>query len=94
MRDTGGNREVFRRSSNALFADVGDDIVALNVEKGRTYGMENVAASVWALLDRPTTLEQLSTKLVERYDVELDDCRREVAWLLGQLEREGLVERA
>ena len=83
---------VYRRSDAALFADVGSDVVALNVDKGHCYGMESVAAVVWNLLARPSSLDELCDSLIERYDVEPEICRKDIAALVGQLEHEGLVQ--
>ena len=33
-----------------LFANVGDDVVALNIEGGQCYGMDKIAGTVWGLL--------------------------------------------
>ena len=82
----------YQRSPNAIFSDVGDDVVALHVERGFCYGMENVTADVWKLLERPTTIEAMCAALTERYDVTPDICRAEVSQLLGAMHAEGLVE--
>lgn len=84
----------YRRSEHALFADVGDDVVALHVAKGNCYGMENVAAEVWNMLEKPASLDQLCARLLERFEVEPETCRRDVANLLQQLQQEGLIEAA
>jgi hypothetical protein len=85
---------LYRRSEQALSAEVGDDVVALHIAKGHCYGMEKVAAEVWNLLEQPASIEQLCAGLVERYEVEPERCRSEVVDLLRQFEQEGLVERA
>jgi len=83
----------FKRSDQAIFAAVGDDVVALHVERGKCFGMENVTAAVWNLLSEPLDLDQLCDRLTDCYDVELDRCRAEVSELVGQMVEEGLVER-
>ena len=86
------NSPLFRRSTEALYCEVGADIVALNVERGQCYGMENVTAAVWTLLEEPTTTEQLCDRLVELYDVEPEVCRSEIEPLIALLQEEGLIE--
>lgn len=85
--------QTYRRSEQALVAPVGDDIVALHVANGFCYGMESVAADVWRTLEEPASLDQLCSLMIERYEVEPETCRRELATLLHQLEQEGLIER-
>lgn len=82
----------YRRSADALFADVGDDVVALQAERGFAYGMEGVTASVWQRLGEPVTLDELVAGLRGDYDVDEQRCRSEVRRLLDQMVGEGLVE--
>lgn len=83
----------YKRSDDALFSEVGDDVIALHVHRGQCYGMEKVTADVWSLLAEPADMESICSRLIDRYDVEPDVCRAEIARLLEQLENEGLVER-
>lgn len=82
----------FKRSNEALFATVGADVVALNVQNGRAYGMENVTVAVWNLLAEPLSVESICERLIEEYDVEPDVCRLQIEQLMDQLSNEGLIE--
>jgi len=84
---------MYKRSQDAIFSEVGDDVVALHIQRGQCYGMEKVTVDVWNLLAEPSDLESLCSRLVERYDVPPDECRADVARLLDQMLKEGLVER-
>lgn len=81
----------YQRRDDVLFSDIGDDIVALSVERGQCYGMEKVTAVVWELLVKPLTLDDLCAQLIDLYEVERGQCRAEVSRLLDQLQREGLI---
>lgn len=83
---------LFSRSEEALFAEVGDDVLALHVANGRCHGMERVAADVWRMLDRPVSLNEICGRLVADYDVEPEECRRDVGALLQSMIAEGLVK--
>ena len=82
------------RSNAALFSQVGTDIVALNISGGFAYGMENVTADIWRLLEQPQDVESLCRKLVADYDVDASVCREEVLRLLHEFMDEGLVVEA
>ena len=84
--------QVYKLSGKTLFTDVGDDIVALNVDDGQCYGMEKVTAAVWRLLDTPMSMDQICDRLVAQYAVEADVSRADVERLFGQLRSEGLIE--
>ena len=83
---------IYRRAPEALFSEVGDDVVALHIDRGQCYGMEQVSSAVWKLLAEPRGVDAICAHLVDHYDVEPGDCRAEVGTFLAQLEREGLVE--
>lgn len=82
----------FRRSSDAIHGDVGGDVVALHIPRGRCYGMEDVTASVWKLLERPATIGEICLALTSEYEIEPEECRSDISELLAQMTREGLVE--
>ena len=84
----------FRRSPQALHAAIGDDVVALQAQRGSCFGLENVTAEVWRLLEQEPTLQELCDRLVEEYEVDPLVCRSEVASLLEAMREEGLVELA
>jgi hypothetical protein len=84
--------KILRRSQQALSADVGSDVVALNIAKGACYGMEKVAADVWQLLAQPTDIEAICKSLGGRYEVDPETCRADVGRLIDEMVREGLVE--
>ena len=87
------DHDLFARSPDALAAEVGGEIVALNVEKGLCYGLNEIASRVWDLLDQPRSLGEICQALVQSYDVDDDTCRQEVATLLQDLLAEELVRK-
>ncbi|WP_338504081.1 PqqD family protein [Sphingomonas kaistensis] len=82
----------YRRTAATMSTDVGDDVVALQAERGFAFGMEEVTASVWRLLEQPRNLDSLVGALTTEYDVEESQCREDVGALLDRMEAEGLVE--
>ena len=83
---------VYQRSPAILFGDIGDDVVALSVARGLCYGMENVSAVVWNLLEQPRAIDDICERLLELYEVDAARCRGEVAALLEEMRAEGLIE--
>ncbi len=83
---------VIRKTADLLESDVHGEIVALNVDKGQCYGLNEVGSRVWRLLDRPMTLQEICSNLQSEYEVDPEMCREEVSRLLGELQSEGLVE--
>jgi hypothetical protein len=56
------------------------------------YGLEDVGARLWSLLQRPVTVSAIRDTLVAEYDVEPARCGRDVRALLQNLAARGLIE--
>lgn len=84
---------VYHRAPGALFSEVGADFVALHVERGQCYGMEQVSAAIWRLLAEPCDLASICEGLVKQFDVDPGRCRAEVELFLLTLCSEGLIEK-
>ena len=54
--------------------------------------MENVTADVWRLLAEPSDLDTICDQLQQKYDVDPEACRSDIATLLVQMQSEGLIE--
>ena len=80
------------RIGTLLEAEADGEIVALNVESGICYGFNSSATRIWSLIEQPRTVGEICATLVAQFDVEPDDCRRDVVELLRELQRDGLVK--
>jgi hypothetical protein len=80
------------RKDGLVEAEVDGEIVALHVDNGTCYGFNGTASAVWRMLDRPRRLDEICAGLAGEYEVEPDQCEREVMDLLRDLESDGLVE--
>lgn len=81
----------YKRHGEVLFSDVGDDLVALDVARGLCFGMNDVSAFVWKLIESPRSVDDICTRLLEEYDVAPAQCHSEVSDFLELLVREGLA---
>ncbi len=85
-------KQTYKRAINLMEADVGDELVALDVEQGTCFGFNMVAASVWRCLDTPKTFSQLRDFLLKEYEVNVEQCESELRDLLDDMAARGLVE--
>jgi hypothetical protein len=74
-----------------LSCDLAGDVVVLNVADGFYYGLNEVAATVWQLLQEPRTVRQIRDALMAEYEVEAEQCERDLLVLLADLVTRGLV---
>ena len=85
---------VYMRAIETRDADVGDELVAMDLHTGTTFGFNSVAASVWRILSTPQNLETLRDRLLEQYDVSPEECSKELRRLLEEMIAEGLIREA
>jgi Coenzyme PQQ synthesis protein D (PqqD) len=85
---------IYRRSLDLMEAELGDELVALDPNAGECFGFNSVATSVWRELEQPKTFEQLHNALLGQYEVEPEQCARELQELLDDLSAKGLVTAA
>jgi sulfur transfer complex TusBCD TusB component (DsrH family) len=75
-----------------LHSAFGAETVILSLKDGVYYGLEDVGARIWSLLQRPIRVSAIRDALVAEYDVEPERCRRDLLALLQDLAARGLVE--
>lgn len=76
-----------------VWARVGDEIIVLNVSRGRYYGLNGVAAAIWEMLQEPIELPAVLELLEERYaSIPSVGIRRQVEEFLGELLELGLID--
>jgi hypothetical protein len=79
------------RTEGLIEAEVDGEIVALHVETGTCYGFNLPATRIWALLERPMTLAELTAALGEEFEGAPEEIERDVRTLVEELRRDGLV---
>jgi hypothetical protein len=85
---------MYRRAIDLMEAELGDEIVALDPNAGECFGFNGVATSIWRQLEEPKSFEQLRDALLHEYEVEPEQCSRELQELLDDLSAKGLVTAA
>ena len=79
------------RGADITDAEVDDEIVALNIDRGTCYGLNSVGSQIWRAVVGPIRVYDICAYLLQRYRVDPSRCEREVLELLNELENEGLI---
>jgi hypothetical protein len=79
------------RSDGFIEAEIDNEIVALNIEKGACYGLNTVGSRIWSLVASPIRINDICAKLLVDYNVEPETCERQVLDLLEELRAEGMI---
>ena len=79
-------------AADVLGSELGSEVVMLNLRDATYYGLDEVGAEVWRLIQRPITIGRVIASLVDAYDVDAQQCRTDVINLVAVLRERGLVE--
>lgn len=79
-------------AKDPVSSDLGDEVAILDFKSGTYYGLDDVGARVWSLIQEPRIVEEIREVLVNEYEVEPDRCEHDLITLLQRLAEEGLVE--
>lgn len=79
------------RNETAVTAEVGGQLVALDVQHGTCYGLNEVATRIWAMIAEPITATDICDSLCDIYDVDREECLAQTTDLLAELLAAGLA---
>lgn len=73
-------------------SDLAGEAVILDFKSGVYYGLNEVGARIWNLIQQPKTVSEIRDAIVAEYEIEPELCDRDLKALLQQLEASGLIE--
>jgi hypothetical protein len=90
-------REISERSTvvaakDQVSSDLGGEVAILDLTGGVYYGLDEVGARIWELIQEPIVVDQIQATLVEEYAADRTRIRRDVLAFLQRLADEELVE--
>lgn len=65
--------------------------VMMSIEAGHYYGLDDIGFRIWALLEQPLTIAELTGRLGEEFDVDAETCRADVLDFVATLIAQRLV---
>ena len=79
------------RNNNTISSRLDDELVTMDIEKGKYFSLNPVATQIWELLEQPLGHQQLCDLLMEEYDVDAEQCLVETNECLAKLAEIGLI---
>ena len=86
------NTSIVVASSDQISSDLAGEVVMLNLKNGTYYGLDDVGARIWGLIQEPRPVAAVRDSILQEYDVEPDRCERDLLALLGELAAAELIE--
>lgn len=79
-------------TADQISCDLAGDAAILNLTTGTYFGLDEVGARIWNLIQQPRTVNELKAVLLEEYEVEASRCEADLKSLLAEMAAAGLVE--
>jgi hypothetical protein len=79
-------------TEEALSCNIKGEVVILNLATGVYYGLNNVGAFIWELLNSPRTVEMITEAVLREFDVDRERCERDVLKLLSEMAGNKMVK--
>ena len=80
------------RNNETITGRLQDELVMMDIDKGKYFSLNPVATRIWDLLEKPLSIDELCNLLMEEYDVEAGQCFSEVESLLAEMKKLGIIK--
>ena len=92
MSERMSNDTIVVAAEDQVSSDLGEEVAILDLKVGTYYGLDEVGARVWELIQEPRAVGDVRDVLLEEYDVAPERCERDLFALLERLAEQGLIE--
>jgi hypothetical protein len=79
-------------SQELVSSDLAGEQVILDLSSGMYFGLNSVGTRVWQLIQEPKTVNEVRETLLSEYEVEAEQCQKDLMAILQQLDEQGLIE--
>lgn len=83
----------YKRNTDNIHSKIDDEVVMVNVEQGNYYSLNRVGSSIWELLETPKSVEEICSELMNEYEINEYDCKKEVESFVEALLNKGVIDK-
>lgn len=80
------------RNEDTVAGRLDDEIVMMDINKGKYFSLNPVASDIWNYLKRPLTVNEICEKLLDQYEVSITRCKSETESHIKDMVRLGLIK--
>lgn len=91
MKRESAERAIITAVKDQVSCDLEGEVVILNLETGVYYGLNEVGALVWTLIQQPTPFKDVLQAVVSEYDVAAPECASDLLSLIQEMTTAGLI---
>lgn len=82
---------VVARVEQQVSAALDDEIVVLNMNDSKYYGLDRIGAFIWHSIEKPNKVSAIVDAVFDNYEVTRESCEEDVLAFLRELSDAGLV---
>ena len=86
-----GNSTI-KKSDSFIASDIDGQAVMMSIENSKYFGMDEVGTSIWNLLDKNPSFEELISDLIAEYEIDKETCENDTRVFLERLLQYKLIE--
>jgi len=79
------------QAENVIWRRIGDDVVVIKDDGQSIHVLNKTAASIWEMCDGKCGINEITTRLCERFDVSFEDAYADVKEILEKLIQTGIM---
>ncbi|MET0283415.1 MAG: PqqD family protein [Polyangiales bacterium] len=79
-------------SPNQVSTSLGHEAVILGADAGEYFGLNEVGARIWELVQQPVQVSEICSQICAEYEARADEVERDVLELLTELRERGLLD--
>jgi Coenzyme PQQ synthesis protein D (PqqD) len=84
--------DIVSATQGQISSDLAGEAVILDLASGVYYGLNEVGARIWHLIQQPHTIQAIQHTLLQEYDVDTEICTQDLLQLLQELQAAGLIQ--
>jgi hypothetical protein len=83
---------IVRKSARHVACEFNGEVVMLQLDKGRYFGLQGVGTAIWNNLEEARSIEEVCDAVAAQFDVDPQVCRNHALKFLTSLQEAGLVD--
>ena len=80
------------RNSELLDSEIDGEIVMMDIESGKYFGMNKIGSKIWKMIENPIKIETVCKHLLSVCKIDKATCENEVLSYLNHLHTEKLIQ--
>ncbi len=82
----------YQKRKEHIASKIQDETVMVDIDSGNYFALNEVASSIWDLLDQPRSTDEVCSELMQEYEIDEENCRKQTEEFIKELLKLKLIE--